>query len=194
MEISGSTATASGLWSTDTVVPATGAADNRMVSTVPKLLAFPGLEFVTTPVPVSWSIATPVGPMQVEPQRPSVFGAGSNAPWVSSTTVTSLLPLFATKAKPSREITATPAGVVPTVIGEPIAPIAPAGIAVGPVGVFGDRATRETVPPAELVTTAKSRSVSTETPTGAVPTETGWMTSRSVTFETPLPGFCTWTA
>ena len=109
---------------------------------------------------------------------------------VTSTRDALLLPLLATSASPNRGSTATPRGVVPTERGAPIVPTAPAGVWLIPTGVEAVRATRETVPLPELVTTARSRSVSTATPTGAFPTVIACTTVNAVTFETD-PEFST---
>src|SRR5271155_1937319 len=90
---------------------------------------------------------------------------------VTSTKLTLLLPLSATNATPNLGDTATPCGIAPTDTGEPIVPTAPA-VPPPKIGVVGDSATKLTVPSTEFVTTARSRSVSTATPTGVVPTAT----------------------
>ena len=130
-------------------------------------------------------IATAVGPVHDPPpvQMDAVCGTYV---CVTSTSVALLLPLLATSASPSLGSTATPSGVVPTESGAPIVPTAPAATWLIPTGVEGVSATSETVPLPELVTTARSRSVSTATPTGAFPTEIAWTTVNGMTFETAV--------
>src|SRR5215472_5221613 len=108
-----------------------------------------------------------------------------------------LLPLLATTARPSLEITATPSGFVPTVSGAPTVPTDPAADCDTPTGVVGLRATSDTLPPPALVTTAMSLSVSTATPTGAFPTTIDWTIVNWATFDTGtgvVPGVVTSTA
>src|SRR5271170_8419183 len=102
----------------------------------------------------------------------------------------SLVSLLATTAMPSRGITATPSGAAPTGTGAPITPTGPSdsGEKVVDTGVSE---TSDAVLSTLLVTTAKSRSVSTVTATGEEPTPTAWMTARSVTLDTERSGFCT---
>src|SRR5208282_1347684 len=142
-----------------------GVAGKAKIPTEPVLRVPVGFVYVTAAVAVSWFTATPLGAVQ-PPQAPTI--TGTFVP-VTSTTVEVLLPLFATTAKPSRGMTATPSGVVPTRIGGPIRPIGPSDW--GDSALIGARDMRESVPSLAFVATARSRSVSTATPTGALPTE-----------------------
>src|SRR5581483_11059920 len=97
------------------------------------------------------------------------------------------VPLLATSARPSRGITATPSGFVPTLNGEPMVPTAPAAIWLTPTGVVGLKATNDTLALPEFVTSARSRSLSTATPTGALPTTTDCTTVKGSTLDTAVP-------
>src|SRR5579864_3610657 len=132
-----------------------------------------GPDAATIAVAKSCSTPTPVGP--VHPTHSGTL-CGGLIPF-SSTTVTSLLALFATAARASRGKTATPIGPCPTV----------SGLCGRVVPVV--RSTSETVPSPLLVTIAMSRSGSTATLDGRFPTTTGCTTASSVVFETFGPGF-----
>src|ERR1700683_1554395 len=90
--------------------------------TVPSVIPFSGWSFVIAAWPVSPSTATPVGDSPGVHRDPVL---GPIVP-VTSTIVTLLLVLFATAARPNLGRMATPRGVPPARIGEPIVPTAPA--------------------------------------------------------------------
>ena len=96
-------------------------------------------------------MATPAGAAQAEHSGIEI-GAGTGIPAATFTTEALLLPLFATMAIPKREMAATPAGVVPTVIGAPITvPAVPSDCGESP-GDGEASETRESVPSPEFVT------------------------------------------
>ena len=132
-------------------------------------------------------MATAVGPVHdpdVLPQGETVCGTNV---CVTSISDALLLPLFATIANPSRGITATPSGFDPTLSGEPIVPTAPGRHLAHAHRCRRLKATSETLPLPEFVTTARSRSVSTATPTGELPTTIDCTTVSGATFETAVP-------
>src|ERR1700726_2754744 len=125
-------------------------ADDPVDATLTKLTSQPlvtveqftsGPDAATIALPVSWLMPTPLGP-----EHPTHNGTvcGLLMPF-SSTTVTSLLVLFATTANPSRGKTATPIGPCPT----------DKGLCGSVVPVV--RSTRDTVAPPLFVTIATSR-------------------------------------
>src|ERR1700735_1002459 len=146
----GSMATATGFWSIVAVLVTLGGA--AAISTklrFPGVVILPDFAFVSgmKAMAGSSSTATAVGPVQPSgAQMATVWGTFTP---VSSTTEALLLPLLATTARPSRGNTATPSGLVPTEMGEPIVPTEPAGTPNWPVGGSGVSATRETVPSPE---------------------------------------------
>src|SRR5215472_4191891 len=118
-------------------------------------------------------MTTPAGPLHAELLQ-SVAVMGRATP-VSSITVTLSERLLVTRASPRRGITATPRGLVPVGTGAPTGPATPLNAVV--------RATSDAVLSPELVTTARSRSVSTATAMGDAPTGNCCTTVRSVALE-----------
>src|SRR5271155_5637807 len=120
----GAIAMATGNWSTVRVspkvplVPVAGSNKNATLP-LPCVVALPGSVLAIPAVAVSELIPTPAGAKQGPQSGKVVGGVKTPSTPASSTTVTLLLPLFATTANPSRAITETPSGLDPTETVEP---------------------------------------------------------------------------